>query len=319
MRAAGIREFGGTVTTLQLSDPRPLAADEVLIDVVAAGVGNWDEFVRAGSWDVGRKPPMALGVEAAGIIAGVGHEATGLAAGERVLLHTSPFRDQGAWAEKLIAPARTVARKPVGVAWEVAAAFPVPALTAEQALVEALAVRQGEVVLVHGAGGVTGGLLVQFAVAKGVTVMATAGPTSAERIRSFGAMAVFDYRDRDWPREARRRAGRDGVAAAVNAVRGGATTALAVVAPGGRLATITGDPPGPERGINVVDVYVRPDGGRLEALAALLGEGLLSLNVAGLYPLQETSRALQRVASGGAGGAVVLNVEPAPPEGSHPG
>jgi NADPH:quinone reductase-like Zn-dependent oxidoreductase len=57
---------------MTLPDPRPLAAGEVLIRVMAAGVGNWDEFVRIGDWDIGRGPPMALGVEAAGVVIAVG-------------------------------------------------------------------------------------------------------------------------------------------------------------------------------------------------------------------------------------------------------
>jgi hypothetical protein len=51
---------------IDVGEPRSLAGDEVLFEVRAAGVGNWDEFVRTGGWDVGAKPPMALGVEAAG-------------------------------------------------------------------------------------------------------------------------------------------------------------------------------------------------------------------------------------------------------------
>ena len=72
MRAAGISEFGGAVGRIDLPDPRPLADDEVLIEIRAAGVGNWEEFVRTGDWDVGRAPPMALGVEAAGTITAIG-------------------------------------------------------------------------------------------------------------------------------------------------------------------------------------------------------------------------------------------------------
>jgi NADPH:quinone reductase-like Zn-dependent oxidoreductase len=53
---------------IEAGEPRPLTGDEVLLEVRAAGVGNWDEFVRTGGWDVGAKPPMALGVEAAGIV-----------------------------------------------------------------------------------------------------------------------------------------------------------------------------------------------------------------------------------------------------------
>ena len=75
MQAAGIDAFGGEVRVLKLAAPASAAPDEVVISVRAAGVGNWDEFVRVGNWDVGRPPPLALGVEAAGVVVAVG-EAT---------------------------------------------------------------------------------------------------------------------------------------------------------------------------------------------------------------------------------------------------
>ena len=68
MRGAGVRQFGGIVEVLELPGPRGLRPDEVLIDVQACGVGNWDEFARTGGWDLGIRPPMALGVEAAGLV-----------------------------------------------------------------------------------------------------------------------------------------------------------------------------------------------------------------------------------------------------------
>src|SRR5438034_4223015 len=157
MKAAGIDAFGGEVELLELAAPAPPAPDEVVISVRAAGVGNWDEIVRVGGWDVGRRPPLALGVEAAGVVAAVGEDVASLAPGDEVLTHPLPLRHQGAWAEWLVAPGAVVAPKPAGVPWEVAAAFPVPALTADQALSEAARTPVGEWVLVHGAGGVTGG------------------------------------------------------------------------------------------------------------------------------------------------------------------
>jgi Zn-dependent alcohol dehydrogenase len=67
MQVAGIRQVGDRVEIIEVGELRPLADDEVLLEVLAAGVGNWDEFVRTGGWDVGARPPMALGVEAAGM------------------------------------------------------------------------------------------------------------------------------------------------------------------------------------------------------------------------------------------------------------
>src|SRR3954449_3619928 len=246
MRAAGIDAFGDAVRMLDLPAPLSPAPDEVVISVRAAGVANWDEIVRVGGWDVGRRPPLALGVEAAGVVVAVGEGVTSLAPGDEVLTHPLPLRHQGAWAERLVAPAALVARKPAAVPWQTAAAFPVPALTADQALSEVLPAPSGESVLVHGAGGVTGGLVVQLAIMRGATVVATAGPGSAARVRGYGATAVFDYHDPGWPARVREASGGCGVAPAVNAARGGAAAALAAVADGGRLATITGDPPRPE-------------------------------------------------------------------------
>src|SRR5213075_3554702 len=110
MRAAGIDAFGDAVRMLDLSAPSSPAADEVVISVRAAGVGNWDEIVRVGDWDVGRKPPLALGVEAAGVVAAVGEGVTSFALGDEVLTHPLPLRHQGTWAELLVAPAALVAR-----------------------------------------------------------------------------------------------------------------------------------------------------------------------------------------------------------------
>jgi NADPH:quinone reductase-like Zn-dependent oxidoreductase len=242
-------------------------------------------------------------------VAAVGEDVTGLAAGDEVLTHPLPLRHQGGWAEWLVAPAGLVARKPAAVPWETAAAFPVPALTADQALTEVAPVPAGEWVLVHGAGGVTGGLVVQLAVARGATVIATAGPSSAARIRGYGATVVLDYHDPDWPTRVRDATpGRHGVGAAVNTAPDGAATALQAVADDGRLATITGDPPPPERGVTVADVYVRADGTRLAALANALADGRLSLRVGTTLPLTEAATALQAAVAGRASGASVLTL-----------
>src|SRR6266566_8251887 len=72
VRAAGIRALGGQIELLELPAPPPPTGDEVLIEVRAAGIGNWDDLVRTGAWDVGTVPPMALGVEAAGVIRAIG-------------------------------------------------------------------------------------------------------------------------------------------------------------------------------------------------------------------------------------------------------
>jgi len=305
MQAAGISEFGGAVRRIELTDPRPLASDEVLIEVRAAGVGNWEEFVRTGGWDVGRTPPMALGVEAAGTVTAIGDSVEDWAPGDEVLTHPLPLRDQGTWAPLVIASAAVLARKPASLSWEAAAAFPVPALTATQVIDGALAVGPNDLVLVHGGSGVTGTLLVGLAAARGAEVIATAGPASHDRLRRLGAAHVLDYHDPDWPVQARAIGGGSGVAAAANAVPNGSAVAIGAVRDGGHLATITLDPPDGQRGIEISSVIVQPDGRALGELAELAATGKLEVSIAATFPLDEAAEALA-AAMGGAGGAVVL-------------
>ena len=271
----------------------------MLLGVHASGMGNWDEFIRTGGWDTGTRPPMPLGVEAAGVIVAVGSGVRGFQPGDAVTTHSLPA---GSWAEKFTALAEHLAPVPAGVPMTVAAALPVPALTADQAL-DAATVRPGETVLVHGAGGVTGGVLVTLAAHRGARVIATAG--HAGRARALGATRVIDYHDPDWPARVRALTdGGAGVDAAVNAAPSGAADAVRTVRDGGRLATITGDLPPAERGIALCDIVVIPDGARLARLVPLLAADTITVGAS--YPLAEAAAALARLRQGTHGAAIVL-------------
>jgi NADPH:quinone reductase-like Zn-dependent oxidoreductase len=323
VRAAGIREYSDPIELLDLPDPGALRSDEVLIEVRCAGMGNWDDIARTGGWDLGRQPPMALGVEAAGVIAGTGAAAGGgtaggraaggaahgvPAVGDRVMTHSLPLRGQGAWAGWFTAAAADVAAIPDTVPFDVAAALPVPALTADQALGDGLGHGPGATLLVHGASGVTGMLLVQLAAGLGAEVIATAGTGAADRVTAAGATHVVDGHEPDWPGHVRRLTAGRGVDLAVNAAPGGAADAITAVRDGGRLVTITSDPPAADRGIEVREVYVAPDGTRLARLGELLAAGTIQVTVGASYPLDEAERALARVRRGSGGQAVVLRV-----------
>src|SRR5207248_604421 len=147
--------------------------------------------VRIGSWQIAGPAPMALGTEAAGTVVAVGSGVAQLRAGDEVMTHPLPLRRHGTWAGRVLAPAATVAARPPAVSWEASAAFPIPALTAAQALDEAVGIESGGWVVVNGAGGVTGGLLVQLAAARGACVIATASAKKAERVRGYGAAELL--------------------------------------------------------------------------------------------------------------------------------
>jgi NADPH:quinone reductase-like Zn-dependent oxidoreductase len=221
------------------------------------------------------------------------------------MTHPLPLPYQGCWAERLVAPARLVAEKPDNASWAQAAAFPIPALTSEQVVSEALDVQPGETILVNGAGGVTGGMIVELAANSGATVIATASESSAARVTALGADVVIDYHDPEWTSRATDAAGSSGIRAAVNAACGGESDALSTLVDGGRLATITGAPPPEERGISIANVIIRPEGDELRHLAASLAEGKLHIDIRATYPLTRAAEALAQ-ATKGSGGAVVL-------------
>ncbi|MGV9799607.1 NADP-dependent oxidoreductase [Mycobacterium sp. NPDC003449] len=289
-----------------MGDPRPLAADEVLIDIRAAGVGNWDEIVRTGGWDIDMRLPTALGVEGAGVVSAIGTSVSGVDVGDDVLCHPVPLRDHGCWAPHLIAPIGSIAAKPSGMPWDIAGVFPIPALTAEQVVGEALSLRSGDTLLVHGAGGITGGMIVQLAVRLGADVIATCGPLSAERVRSYGARAVVDYHESEWPQTVLELSDGKGVQAVANAAVGGAATAMTTLIDGGRLATITSDPPTASREITVTTVYVRSDGAQLSRLAELFERRELSMHPPLHAGINDAAAALAQVVAGRAAAGMII-------------
>jgi NADPH:quinone reductase-like Zn-dependent oxidoreductase len=150
--------------------------------------------------------------------------------------------------------------------------------------------------------------LVSLGSLRDVEVIATAGPRSRASVAALGARHVIDYHEQDWPDQVRARTGGAGVAVAVNAAPNGAREAIRAVRDGGSLATITSDPPQQDRGITVSSVYVRPDGGQLDALGRLLAAGQLEISVAMSYELLDAADALATAVSGRADGAVALTL-----------
>ncbi|MFJ4953125.1 NADP-dependent oxidoreductase [Streptomyces sp. NPDC088760] len=178
--------FGGpdvlTLTEVALPEPAP---HEVRVRVRAAGVNPLDNKIRRGDM-AGVMPavfPLVPGLDAAGVVDAVGEAVTGVAVGDEVFGVTPA----GSYAEYALMPAPVA--KPAALPWEVAAALPTVGETAFRAL-KHLAPEPGQTLLIHGAAGSVGALAVQLAVARGVTVVGTAGADDLERVDGLGATAV---------------------------------------------------------------------------------------------------------------------------------
>ena len=121
----------------------------------------------------------------------------------------------------------------------------------------------------------------------------------------MGAATVLDYHQANWPEQVRSLTN-GGVEAAANAARSGAAETVKAVRDGGRLATITADPPAAERGITVLAVQVVPNGRRLGRLVQLLAQGTLTVSVGERFPLKQGAAALAHALRGSHGTAIVL-------------
>jgi NADPH:quinone reductase-like Zn-dependent oxidoreductase len=160
-------------------DPPSPADGQVRLAVRAAGVNPIDWKIRSGAFGAVDLPKIP-GTDVAGVVDRVGPGATGVAEGDEVF----GFAAGGAYTTTAVAS--TVVAKPSGMSWEVAAALPVAAATAQRVLDE-LEVAAGDTLLIHGAAGSVGGIAVQFAVARGATVVGTASEAQHEYLRELGA------------------------------------------------------------------------------------------------------------------------------------
>jgi NADPH:quinone reductase-like Zn-dependent oxidoreductase len=187
---------------------KPVVGDEeVLIRVHAAGLNVGDAFVMRGlpyfmRLFAGLRRPRhpVRGADVAGTVTGVGAKVTDLRPGEAVFGCCGDLVIGGALAEYARAPRDKLAAKPATISFEQAAAVPVAACTALQALRDQAQVQPGQQVLINGASGGVGSFAVQLAKALGAKVTGVCTTSNAELVRSIGADAVINYTRQDFTR-----------------------------------------------------------------------------------------------------------------------
>ncbi|MFE3634266.1 NADP-dependent oxidoreductase [Streptomyces cellostaticus] len=306
MRAVVVEQWGGPENLVQREVERPEPGlNEVLVRVHAAGVNPVDWKTRAGGALIDWGTVPAVGWDVSGTVEAVGPGVGMWRPGDEVFGMPLFPRQAGAYAEYVLAPARHLAAKPAGLTHVEAAALPLAALTAWQALVDTADVRPGERVLVHAAGGGVGHFAVQIAKARGAYVIGTAGAGKHDLVRSLGADEVIDYRAVRF----------EDVVGDVDVVLDGlggetAERSVKVLRPGGRLVTLPGpdDVPAAPGGVRAVWMLVEPDHLGLREIAALVERGALKPVVETVLPLADAAKAHETGERGRTAGKIVLSV-----------
>ncbi|WP_245714511.1 NADP-dependent oxidoreductase [Micromonospora inyonensis] len=214
----------------------------------------------------------------------------------------------GAYAEFVTAPARHLVRKPANIDHTAAAALPLAALTAWQALVDTADIQRGQRVLVHAAAGGVGHLAVQIAKARGARVVGTASAAKHDLLRRLGADELIDYRTADFG------ALRD-IDAVLDTIGGDYTPrSLRTLRKGGILVSLLPMDPGfpaglaEELDVRATRILVEPDHAGMQAVADLVARGQLRALIDTTLPLGEAAQAHKRGETNSATGKIVLSV-----------
>ena len=307
MKAITYSEFG-SADVLTLTDlPEPsIGPDAMLVKVVASSINPVDYKIREGYLRglIDGEFPIVPGWDVAGVVVKPGLDTPEFAEGDEIFAYAR--KDSlvgGALAEYITVPVRTAAHKPAGLSFEQAAALPLAGLTALQS-VRRSGIREGQVVLVHAAAGGVGSIAVQLAVHAGARVIGTASERNHDYLRSLGAEPVT-YGD-DLVAQVKALAP-DGVDVVLDYVGGDAIdTAPAVLARGGTVTSITDARARTELGGHYV--WVRPDSAQLAELAQLVLEGVVKVEIAQTFPLEQAADAHRAVETGHVRGKVVVTV-----------
>jgi NADPH:quinone reductase-like Zn-dependent oxidoreductase len=198
MKAVRIHAYGGPEVLIYEEAPRPEPGEEeLLIRVCAAGVNPADWKVRSGR-AYALPLPLILGWDVSGVVEAVGAGVTDFRVGDEVWTMLPFPEGSGAYAEFVTCPTSAVALKPHSVDHVQAAAVPMVALTAWQALFDTAGLSRGQTVLIHAAAGGVGHIAVQLAKWRGANVIGTASQRNQDFLKSLGVDQAIDYAETDF-------------------------------------------------------------------------------------------------------------------------
>ena len=310
MKAVVAHEYGApeVLKFEEVARPEP-SGDEALVRVIASSVNPADPLTLSGKYakEFGTHLPLIPGYDVAGVVEKTGANVTKVKVGDAVYGYPT---FGGSWADYVTVKEWEVAAKPKSLTFVEAAAVPMGALTAWQALVDVAKLQPGQTVLIHGGSGGVGSFAIQVAKARGARVIATASTANQDLLKQLGADVAVDYTTTKF----------EDVAKDVDAVLdpvGKETLARSydVVKKGGIVMSLVARPDPAElekRGIRGAGISVHPDAEDLTEIAQLIDAGKIKPIVTKGLPLSEAIAAQQQAATHHTRGKVVLRVADEP-------
>jgi len=323
MKAVVSRCYGGPEALEYLSVAKPTAGPkDIIVQVKAAAANPLDYHYMRGSpyvmrlsAGIGRPSDSSMGVDFAGVVVEVGADVSKFGVGDAVFGGRS-----GAFAEYVaIDEDRALALKPDNVSFAEAAAIPIAAVTALQALRDDGHLIAGEKVLINGASGGVGTYAVQIAKALGAQVHGVCSTRNVDMVRALGADHVFDYKTENYTESDNE------YDLIVDMVGSHSLSAnLAVLKPKGRMVLV-GGPKGdwvtplwlPLKALllspfidqEIGAMLAELNGDDLDFLSELMASGRLTSRIDTFYPLHETADALRYLETQRARGKVIISME----------
>jgi NADPH:quinone reductase-like Zn-dependent oxidoreductase len=310
MKAIIIREYGGPEVLKYEDVPRPEPKEtEVLVRVIAASVNPIDAIVREGKYakEFGTALPLVPGYDIAGVVEKTGARVRKVKAGDAVYGYISRG---GGYAEYAIASEQELSPKPKSLSFVAAAAVPLAALTAWQALIDAAKLRAGQTVLIHGGSGGVGTMAIQIAKARGARVIATASTSNQDLLKELGADVAIDYTKVKF----------EDVAKDVDVVldsvgKDTLARSYAVVKKRGFIATLVSRLDQAEldkHGIRGASISVKPNAGELAEITKLIEAKKIKPVVTRMISLADAVVAQQQITTHHTRGKIVLKIADEP-------
>ena len=309
MRAAQINGYGGEAAVgINEAAERPKPGPgEVLVEVFAAAVNPFDWKVRDGLLGEKLQLPATPGGDVAGRVAELGEGVSGFEVGQPVFGMANAAGGRGSFAEFTPVKASQLAAKPDSLNYEQAAALPLAAVSAYQALVDHINLHAGQKILIHGAAGGIGSFAAQLAKSLGAEIAVTVGQADIDYVKELGADIVINYAEQSFADIVR------DVDAVFDTV-GGETNRKSyfVIKSGGQLVSMVepaDEALAAEHRISYVHQSSMATPERLAAIAKLADEGALKAHIDKVFSLDEAAAALEYLKSSHPKGKVVIRIK----------